>query len=179
MLITQNSNQNSSNSIYARCIKNLPLSLQQYFCWQVALKRRVIFSVKCFRYIGRAGKKPIGVLRKKKKKERNRRKRKKKTALLSDLWYCQVICCVSPGLASSRWTTLLRGEGNVLRPIPKAGKSTRSELHDWSRTKRTHWIGLFMKSTGNMLVLVVNAVKGETPDWPKIQSLILIGSLML
>ena len=36
-----------------------------------------------------------------------------------------------------------------------------------------------MKSTGNMLVLVVNAVKGETPDWPKIQSLILIGSLML
>lgn len=181
LLITQNSNQNSSNSIYARCIKNLPLSLQQYFCWQVALKRRVIFSVKCFRYIGRARKKLIGALRKKKEKRKREieEKEKKGTALLSDLWYCQVICCVSSGLASSRWTTLLRGEGNVLRPVPKAGKSTRYELHDWSRAKRTHWIGLFMKSTGNMLVLIVNAVKGETSDWPKIQSLILIGSLML
>ena len=114
-----------------------------------------------------------------KKKERNRRKRKKRnsSALLSLVLSGHLPCFA--WLASSWWTTLLRGEGDVLRPVPKAGKSTRYELHDWSRAKITHWIGLFMKSTGNMLVLVVNAVKGETPDWPKIQSLIQIGSLML
>lgn len=131
-----------------------------------------------------SGKKTYWRFKKKKEKrkreiEEKEKKEKKGTALLSYLWYCQVICCHLNWLASSWWTTLLRGEGDVLRPVPKAGKSTRYELHDWSRAKRTHWIGLFMKSTGNMLVLVVNAVKGETPDWPKIQSLILIGSLML
>lgn len=140
------------------------------------------FQCEMFQVYRASGKKTYWRFKKKKKgkkKERNRRKRKKKKKKEQ---LCSLIFGIGIGIfgiVSSWWTTLLRGEGDVLRPVPKAGKSTRYELHDWSRAKRTHWIGLFMKSTGNMLVLVVNTIKGETPDWPKIQSLILIGSLML
>lgn len=139
MLITQNSKQNSSNSIYARCIKNLPLSLQQYFCWQVALKRRVIFSVKCFRYIGRAGKKLIGVLRKKKKKERNRRKRKKRNS--SALWSL----VLSGHLLCFAWI----GQFSVNDPSKRRGKCLAANSEGGK--KHAIWITRLVENKNNSM----------------------------
>ena len=56
------------------------------------------FQCEMFQVYRASGKKNYWRFKKKKKRERNRRKKRKKgTALLSYLWYCQVICRVSPG----------------------------------------------------------------------------------
>ena len=122
----------------------MPLSLQQYFCWQVALKRRVIFSVKCFRYIGRAGKKLIGVLRKKKRKreiEEKEKKRKKRNSYA--LWSL----VLSGHLLCFAWI----GQFSVNDPFKRRGKCLAANSEGGK--KHAIWITRLVESKKNSLIV--------------------------